>query len=95
MISYLIGIDYRTVPLEVMEEALRLRHKIIDYWQSVNPGKVAVLTTCNRVEIYGVASTQKEAITLQRDFRHIFKKYFKNDYTAYGDYNIYKVFRRT
>lgn len=90
MIFYLIGIDYKTVSLEEIEVAHRLRREIVNYWHRVNPGKAAVLATCNRVEIYGIASNIHEAVALERSFKHTFKNCFEDAYVAYGYDNVFE-----
>ncbi len=78
MISYLIGIDYRRTPLDIREAANRDKNHIIKYWQLANPERSAVLSTCNRVEIYGIAESPYEAERLIRHFRRAFKEKFKD-----------------
>lgn len=52
MSLYLIGTDYRSVDISRREEICRLRPHILSYWQKFFL-ECAILTTCNRVEIYG------------------------------------------
>ncbi|NQT46070.1 MAG: hypothetical protein HQ593_01150 [Candidatus Omnitrophica bacterium] len=89
MISYLIGIDYSTASIEERERAYRLRRRIEAYWRFVNPGGVAVLTTCNRIEIYGISSSRGEAEAFGILFRQKFKSCFKNGYVIYGDNGLF------
>jgi len=84
MIFYLIGVDYKTAPLEVREAAYRLRKEIIGYWQSANPGRVAVLVTCNRLEIYGVANNLYEASEFHRSFKACFENISNYAHLLYG-----------
>jgi len=84
MTFYLIGIDYRTAPIEVREAAYRLRKEIIRYWQSANPGRVAVLVTCNRLEIYGIANNLYEASKLYRSFKVCFENISEYTHLLYG-----------
>ena len=90
MILYLIGIDYKSVPLAVRESAYRLRQRIAEYWQRVNPGRVAVLATCNRVEVYVVGQNKDETLLLVERFIGIFKNCFKNAYIKYGETEIFE-----
>ncbi|MFH1552366.1 MAG: hypothetical protein ABID83_01835 [Candidatus Omnitrophota bacterium] len=83
MTFYLIGIDHKTVPLMMREETYRQRQDIHDFWQTA-AGEAAVLFTCNRVEIYGVAENRhsaREAITLfQGHFPELFgEAYAENE----------------
>lgn len=84
MIFSLIGIDYKTVSLQEIELAHRLRREIVEFWQRVNPGKAVVLITCNRVEIYSIALNIDEVLTLEKSFRQIFGNCFRDAYVAYG-----------
>jgi len=87
---YLIGINYNIVPRKVLEEAYRLRNDIVAHWQRANRGKIAVLVTCNRLEIYGVADTLIEAKLQVNTFRKQFKDQYKNAYILYGEKEIFK-----
>jgi glutamyl-tRNA reductase len=90
MIFFSIGIDYRRAPLEQREAAYRSRGEIIDYWRRVGFGRAAVLTTCNRIEVYRTAKSLDEAVALQEAFRYRFKDYFKDAYVRYGDQEVLK-----
>ncbi len=87
MTFYLIGIDYKTVPYEIREAAYRIQRHIIEYWRR---SKAAVLITCNRIEIYGVAPSRSEAKSLTEGFRHHFGNYFKDAYAYYGREEVFK-----
>jgi len=87
---YLIGIDYKSVSREAMEAAHRLRGRIAEFWQHVDPGKTAVLTTCNRIEIYGAASSKIKAASLDVSFRRIFESCFKNAYIKSGHGEVFR-----
>lgn len=57
---YLIGIDHNGASLEI-REALHKKRKAIDAFLAQRfPGRHAVLSTCNRIEIYGSARNTKE-----------------------------------
>jgi len=90
MIFYLIGIDHKSASPEALEAALRLGGKIAEFWKRVNPGKAAVLTTCNRVEIYGVASNAPEAAALVESFTCVFSGSFKGAYIEYGHDKVFE-----
>lgn len=90
MTFYLIGIDYRSTPLEVRESAYRDRRDVADYWRWVNPGRSAVLATCNRIEIYGVADNPDEYAYLLARFKYLFASQFGNAYAACGRKNVFR-----
>lgn len=91
MTFYLIGIDYKTVSYEIREAAHRIQRDIIVYWQySSTAGRTAVLVTCNRIEIYGIALSRDEAIALTESFKYHFRDYFKDAYVRYGREEIFR-----
>jgi glutamyl-tRNA reductase len=81
---YLIGIDHKKTPLELREAAYLRRAEIREHWLSASPARSAVLITCNRIEIYGVADSIGEAKALRSDFISHFSGLFSNSYTYYG-----------
>jgi len=83
MIFYLIGIDYKTVPLSIRESAYRQRQEIYDFWQSVE-GEAAVLFTCNRVEVYAVAEDMFSVVKNTDLFQSRFPDIFGNAYIKEG-----------
>ena len=90
MIFYLIGIDHNTTPFKIREKISLGRDDILGYWNWVSPANTTILFTCNRVEIYGVADTFKEAEHLQERFTTLFKNLFSNAYVIYGKENIFR-----
>jgi len=90
MIFYLIGIDHNTTPFKIREKISFNRDDILGYWKWVSPANTAILFTCNRVEIYGVADTFKEAEHLQKKFTTLFENLFSNAYVIYGKENIFR-----
>ncbi len=84
MTFFVIGIDHKTTPLKIREAAYRSREEIGLYWQRLDPGRTALLTTCNRIEIWGAAADLREAAALCRIFRRRFSEYFKGAYIKYG-----------
>lgn len=89
MTSYLIGIDHKRTPLKVRETAYRMREEIARFWEGANPGKTAMLVTCNRIEIYGVTGSKNSAAAMIRDFQKAFQQ-FKNAYKYYGGHGIFR-----
>ncbi|NQT22744.1 MAG: hypothetical protein HQ579_04805 [Candidatus Omnitrophica bacterium] len=90
MIFYLIGIDYKTVSLETMESAHRLRSEMVGYCTRIKPFNTTVLATCNRVEIHGVAKSLEEVVAFQESFRQYFKNCFKKVYLKYGTEEVFR-----
>ncbi|MEE8360446.1 MAG: hypothetical protein V3S04_05905 [Candidatus Omnitrophota bacterium] len=84
MTFFVIGVDHRTTPLKTREAAYRSRQEIGLYWQRLNPGRTTLLTTCNRVEVWGMAGDLREAAALCKTFRYRFNDYFKDAYIWYG-----------
>jgi len=87
---YLIGIDYQSAPLEIREEISLKRKEIFAFWQIRKPKEVAILSTCNRMEIYGLAkdldAISKEIV----DFKQGFKGFFENAYIRFGKEEVFK-----
>ncbi len=90
MIFYLIGIDHNKTSFKIREQISLSRDDILGYWNWVSPANTAILFTCNRVEIYGVADTFKEAEHLQKEFTALFENLFSNAYIIYGKENIFR-----
>ena len=87
---FLIGIDHKTLPRDMREEANRLREKITGYWKSAGFNNTAVLSTCNRVEIYGAAGDHKEVATQVESFRRSFRRQFASAYIYYREDEIFE-----
>ncbi|MFC1708617.1 hypothetical protein ACFL2J_00960 [Candidatus Omnitrophota bacterium] len=80
---YVIGIDYRAIQPEIRQVICRRRNEIEEHCQNINLGQIAVLFTCNRIEIYGTASDDssvwKIVYSLRKRFPELFSKiYVKN-----------------
>lgn len=77
---YVIGVDYRTIQPEIRQVICRQREKIDEHCQNINFGQAVVLFTCNRIEIYGVAtddfSVWKTAYSLREKFPGLFSKIY-------------------
>ncbi len=83
MILYLIGIDYKRVPLSIRESIYRNRKEINDFWQDVEE-EVAVLFTCNRIEVYGIF---EDLFSVNRSiclFQNRFPQAFETAYVKEG-----------
>ncbi len=76
---YLIGIDYKSAPIDTRESVYRQRVIISQFWFQRHSRQAASLVTCNRYEIY-VATDQTEKLKISVD---IFKKQF-SEFLRYG-----------
>ncbi len=90
MYFYLIGTDYKTMPFDAREELYRQRNAIIAFWAEQAPHRAAILTTCNRVEIYAFASTFSEAQMRINAFFRMFPKLSGKTSVTYGYQSIFK-----
>ena len=66
MALFTLGINHRTAPLEVREQlafhAEELRRALSDLMSSGHVHEAAILSTCNRTELYCQADTPQAAI---------------------------------
>jgi len=89
MIFYCLGIDHKRTKLEVREAVLRKRDLITRFWQSLNQAS-AVLFTCNRVELYGVARNPSSMASAVNALRREFPILFKDAYLKQGKERVIK-----
>ena len=87
MYFYLIGIDYKTVPLGVRESFYRQRLEIIDFWRAK---EAALLFTCNRIEIYATGNNEDTAFGYITEFSKNFPDFFKYAYVKYGEKEVFQ-----
>lgn len=85
---FLLGIDHNTAPIEIREAVYWRRLEIAGFWADRPACRTAVLSTCNRLEIYGIAGNMAEAKEAMDIFRRRFGEYFANSYTVYGKDNV-------
>jgi glutamyl-tRNA reductase len=73
MALFVAGINHRTAPIDVREQLAveedKLRELLRDVHAAGVAHEVAILSTCNRVEVYGVADAPGEARAIA--FRHL------------------------
>lgn len=81
---YLIGIDYKRVPINVRDTIYQNRKAISDFWESYDPAGTAILITCNRIEIYGVAEYPDDAFGHIANFSKNFLEFSKYSYLKSG-----------
>ncbi len=86
---YLIGIDHRTASLDVREDIYRKRRYVQDFWAEHSSQKIAILTTCNRFEIYGIAKDTEEAERHIDIFNKEFPGFLENLYLKLGEYAVF------
>jgi len=87
---YLTGVDYRSAPIEIREEILRQRREIEGFWQGENPRDSAILSTCNRLEIYEAAESADEGLSHLRAFWARFPIVSRYAYTIYSKRQIFR-----
>ena len=87
MVLYLIGVDYNTANLKVREDIYKLRDEITCLWQAPGQEK-AVLFTCNRIELYGLAGDIFLASSEIEKFRERFSLVFKHSYVKQGSQEV-------
>ena len=75
MALFTLGINHRTAPLEVREQlafhAEELRRALSDLMSSGHVHEAAILSTCNRTELYCQADTPQVAIDWLADYRRV------------------------
>lgn len=87
---YLIGIDYLSASLKIREEISLRRKEILDFWQARKPRETAILSTCNRMEIYGVVKDLDGALMEISVFKQRFGGLFENAYIRFGKTEIFE-----
>ena len=75
MALFTLGINHRTAPLLVREQlafhAEELRRALSDLMSSGHVHEAAILSTCNRTELYCQADTPQAAIDWLADYRRV------------------------
>ncbi|MCK9554347.1 hypothetical protein M0R36_00795 [bacterium] len=90
MYFYLIGIDYKRAPIDVREGIYRERKAIADFWRDIDSQGHAILITCNRLEVYGVALDPDDAFSNIRRFSERFPDFAKYAYIKYGQAQVFR-----
>ncbi len=84
MYFYLIGIDYKTASFGQRENLWRNSGEVARFWQnSVGTQGAALLRTCNRIEIYGLAANADDAFSAVSRFRRACADFSTNAYIKY------------
>lgn len=81
---YLIGINYKSAPINVRDEVQRNKKAISDFWLKYNPGSFAILATCNRLEIYIFLESYDESFDIIQDFLDNFPMFSRYAYLING-----------
>ncbi len=85
---YLIGVDYQSAKIKIREKLLGLRRQVESFWQ--DKGRpFAVLSTCNRFEIYSVSPDVLTALRERNDFYEKFSLWGKS-YFLSGKINVFR-----
>ena len=80
---YLIGIDYKSVPISLREPLYRRGNEIASFWKGISKD-TAVLFTCNRIEVYGVSEDIFQAAGIIKLFQERFPRIFEISYVKNG-----------
>jgi len=62
--SFVVGVDHHQTPIEVREYLANLSEDQLSQVVGGDVKEMMLLSTCNRYEIYGVASSKEQAITM-------------------------------
>lgn len=84
MYFYLIGIDYKTAPIEVRDIIYRDRQAITTVWENDPARQASVIITCNRIELYGLAEDTAEAAQKIKGFFKRYPDFSRFGYVRYG-----------
>jgi len=76
---YLIGIDYKSAPVEIREAIFKERKDISAYWANFS-SQTVILSTCNRFEIYLVSANQADILKRINLFKSRFPQFSKYSY---------------
>jgi len=86
---YLIGINYKTAPIDIREGLYKRRKDILIFWENCADVESAVFFTCNRIEIYIVSQNPDQAISRISQFKKNFQAFFGHDYVKSGRQNVF------
>ena len=90
MYFYLIGIDYKRAPIDARDGIYRERKTIVDFWKGLDSQGHAMLVTCNRLEIYGVALYPDDAFGNIRRFAGRFPDFARYAYIKYDQAQVFR-----
>lgn len=87
---YLIGIDHRKTEIDRREDAYWKRSEIAEFLAKLPVGRAAILSTCNRFEIYGSADGLFSAGIIIDLLKSRFSPLFDNAYVLYRRERIFR-----
>ncbi len=86
---FLIGLDYKSASLKQREEVYKKRNFIASLLKDHLPGRAAVLTTCNRAEIYGWAHNSYELDETIKILSVYLNDFFKTGYLKLNNKEVF------
>ena len=89
MYFYLIGVDYKSSTIDTREKLYRNRKAISGFCASHLPHEAALLTTCNRIEIYGLTKYADDALGHIAAFSERLPEFSKYAYVKYGEAEVF------
>jgi len=90
MFFYLIGVDHRTASIDMREALYWKRRSISEFLSSGIRQRTAVLSTCNRFEVYGLTKDAFTAAVTVDLLRARFKPLFDNAYVIHSRDNVFR-----
>lgn len=87
---YLIGTDYKKLPLEAREGLYRQHKDMVKFWAGQALEQAAILSTCNRLEIYGLAEDLADAHRQVSFFHSCFPEFYKGGYLKFGGREVFR-----
>lgn len=91
---FLLGIDHRQTPIAIREALYWKRKEIAGFWSARSGPNAAILSTCGRLEIYGMAENAFEAELRITAFKRFFSEFDGRSYYLYGEKNIFRHLAR-
>lgn len=83
---YLTGVDYKTAPVEIREAVHKKLPDIFAFWESYPGLEAAILSTCNRFEIYAVGNDLR-GINI---FKNQFREFLEYGYAYSGEKEVFR-----
>ncbi|MBU4376599.1 MAG: hypothetical protein KKD29_03880 [Candidatus Omnitrophica bacterium] len=87
---YLIGIDYKTTPIDARDVIYRNRKLILKFWESAYAERAEAIVTCNRIEIYGVSQNAQEAEKALNGFYESAPDFSKHAHVKHGRQDVFR-----
>jgi glutamyl-tRNA reductase len=90
MFFYLIGVDHKSSPLSAREHIYRESKAIAGFCESAGPRQSALLATCNRIELYGIADDRDEAFTRAEKLFNTFPDLRRYAHVVHGKRDVFR-----